>query len=484
MGVLTGLEPAKVYGFFEEICGIPHGSGNTKKISDYLVKFAASRGLRVIQDDSNNVIIFKKASPGYEESETVIIQGHMDMVCEKSDGVEIDFEHDGLKLKIVDGKVVADGTTLGADDGIAVAYALAILDSDDIPHPALEVVITVDEEIGMLGASAIATKELKGKTMLNLDTEDEGYLLVSCAGGATVNCTLSAKQQDVYGYMVNVKVSGLVGGHSGIEIHRGRANANQLMGRLLYQAVSNFDVYISDIAGGLKDNAIPRSANCNLLIGEDQDVYEFSEKIQNYADLIVNEIKHTDPDASITLECSPIADIYLAYSLEDTRRIVTALYTLPGGVQRMSQNIPGLVQTSLNMGILGDYGNKVVMSFSVRSSVSTEKEELISRIKCTIDSLKGSVSVEGSYPAWEYKEDSKLRDLMIDIYKKQYGEEPVVYAVHAGVECGIFGEKIPGLDCVSFGPELTDIHTPKEAMDIASVERTWKYLLEVLKCLK
>lgn len=267
MRVLENLQPAKVFEYFEEICAIPHGSGNTKKISDYLVKFAVSHNLRVIQDDSNNVIIFKPASAGYEAAEPVIIQGHMDMVCEKADGVDIDFTREGLRLKVQDGKVIAEGTTLGADDGIAVAYALAVLDSDDIAHPALEVVITVDEEIGMLGASAIDTKVLKGKTMLNLDTEDEGYLLVSCAGGATVNCTLAGKQQDVYGYSVSIKVSGLTGGHSGIEIHRGRANANQVMGRILYQAVSDYDVYISDIAGGLKDNAIPRSCECNLIIG-------------------------------------------------------------------------------------------------------------------------------------------------------------------------------------------------------------------------
>lgn len=484
MRVLENLQPSKVFEYFEEICAIPHGSGNTKKISDYLVKFAVSHNLRVIQDDSNNVIIFKPASVGYEAAEPVIIQGHMDMVCEKADGVDIDFTREGLRLKVQDGKVIAQGTTLGADDGIAVAYALAVLDSDDIAHPALEVVITVDEEIGMLGASAIDTKVLKGKTMLNLDTEDEGYLLVSCAGGATVNCTLAGKQQDVYGYSVCIKVSGLTGGHSGIEIHRGRANANQVMGRILYQAISDYDVYISDIAGGLKDNAIPRSCECNLIIGEDQDVYEFSEKLQRYADIVAGEIKLSDPEASITVDCSPVADIYLAYNLADTKRIITGLYTLPGGVQKMSQVIPGLVQTSLNMGILKNYNDKVVMSFSVRSSVASEKEELISRIKCVISSLNGSVNVEGSYPAWEYKEDSKLRDLMIDIYKEQYGKEPVVYAVHAGVECGIFADKIEGLDCVSFGPELTDIHTPDEAMDIASVERTWQILVTLLKKLK
>ncbi len=484
MRVLDNIQPTKVFEYFEEICAIPHGSGNTKKISDYLVKFAVSHGLRVIQDDSNNVIIFKPATAGYEASEPVIIQGHMDMVCEKADGVEIDFKSEGLRLEVSDGKVIAKGTTLGADDGIAVAYALAILDSSDIEHPALEIVITVDEEIGMLGATALDTKVLKGKTMLNLDTEDEGYLLVSCAGGATVNCTLAGKQQDVYGYSVNIRVSGFTGGHSGIEIHRGRANANQVMGRILYQAISDYDVYISDIAGGLKDNAIPRSCECNLIIGEDQDVYEFSEKLQSYADCIVGEIKLSDPDACISVDCSPVADIYLAYNLDDTKRIITGLYTLPGGVQKMSQAIPGLVQTSLNMGILENHNDKVVMSFSVRSSVASEKEELISRIRCLIDSLNGSVTVDGSYPAWEYKEESVLRELMIDIYREQYGSEPIVYAVHAGVECGIFADKIEGLDCVSFGPELTDIHTPYEAMDIASVERTWQLLKTVLKRLK
>lgn len=483
MRVLKDLEPLKVFEYFEEICNIPHGSGNTKRISDYLVRFALDHKLRCIQDDSGNVVIFKKASPGYESKEPVIIQGHMDMVCEKEDDVVIDFDKEGLRLTVSDGIVKAKGTTLGADDGIAVAYALALLDSDSIEHPPLEVVITVDEEIGMLGASAFDAGVLHGKTMLNLDTEDEGYLLVSCAGGATVNCTVSAKQKNIYGYSINISVSGLVGGHSGIEIHKGRASANQIMGRLLYKAVSEFDIYLSDIAGGLKDNAIPRSCSCNLILGEDQDVYAFSEGLQAYADVIKKEISITDPDALIEIECSPIADIYLAYDIADTKRIITALYTLPGGVQKMSQNIPGLVQTSLNMGILKNLGDKVVMSFSARSSVASEKDELVSRIRCVMDAVSGSVSLEGEYPAWEYKEESRLRDLMIDIFKKQYEKEPIVYAVHAGVECGIFADKIPGLDCVSFGPELKDIHTPKETMDIASVQRVWKYLLEVLRSL-
>lgn len=483
MRVLKDLEPLKVFEYFEEICNIPHGSGNTKRISDYLVRFALDHKLRCIQDDSGNVVIFKKASPGYESKEPVIIQGHMDMVCEKEDDVVIDFDKEGLRLTVSDGIVKAKGTTLGADDGIAVAYALALLDSDSIEHPPLEVVITVDEEIGMLGASAFDAGVLHGKTMLNLDTEDEGYLLVSCAGGATVNCTVSAKQKNIYGYSINISVSGLLGGHSGIEIHKGRASANQIMGRLLYKAISEFDIYLSDIAGGLKDNAIPRSCSCNLILGEDQDVYAFNESLQAYADMIKKEISITDPDALIEIECSPIADIYLAYDIADTKRITTALYVLPGGVQKMSQNIPGLVQTSLNMGILKNLGDKVVMSFSARSSVASEKDELVSRIRCVMDALSGSVSIEGEYPAWEYKEESRLRDLMIDIFKKQYEKEPIVYAVHAGVECGIFADKIPGLDCVSFGPELKDIHTPKETMDIASVQRVWKYLLEVLRSL-
>lgn len=484
MNVLKDLQPAKVFGYFEEICNIPHGSGNTKKMSDYLVRFALDHKLRCIQDDLGNVVIYKKASLGYENASPVIIQGHMDMVCEKDDLTTIDFEKDGLRL-VIDGDVVrADGTTLGADDGIAVAYALAILDSEEIEHPALEVVITVDEEIGMLGASAFDAKVLRGKTMLNLDTEDEGYLLVSCAGGATVDCTISAKQKDIYGYSINISVAGLTGGHSGIEIHKGRASANRIMGRLLYKSCSEFDVYISDIAGGLKDNAIPRSCTCNLIIGEDQDVYAFSEALQSYAEVIKKEVMLTDPETVISIDCSPLADIYLAYDLVDTKRIITALYTLPGGVQSMSQNIPGLVQTSLNMGILKNYGDKVVMSFSARSSVASEKDELISRIRCVIDSLNGSVSVVGDYPAWEYKSESKLRDMMTEIFKEQYGKEPIVYAVHAGVECGIFADKIPELDCVSFGPELKAIHTPKETMDIASVQRVWRYILEVLKRLK
>lgn len=478
------LSPAPVFKYFEEMAKIPHGSGNTKKISDYLVDFAVAHGLKYIQDDSNNVVIFKDGSVGYENSAPVIIQGHMDMVCEKEPDCDIDFDNDGLELYIDGAYLKAKGTTLGADDGIAVAMALAVLEDNEIPHPPIEAVFTVDEEIGMLGATAFDASVLRGRTMLNLDTEDEGQLLVSCAGGVTATCGLKTNKVKMTGYETVVTIDGLTGGHSGIEIHRNRANSNQLMGRLLYSLMYDYDIYIADINGGLKDNAIPRKTMARLIVPEDTDLISFDKDVKELLSVYRWEYENTDPDMDILCEVTLAAEEYECLDKESTKKVITALYTLPGGVQKMSQDIEGLVQTSLNMGILKMTDDVVIMSYSVRSSKAAEKVELLTRMECLIKYLGGVVSLDGDYPAWEYKKESPLRDLMIDIFKEQYKREPIVYAVHAGVECGIFADKLPGLDCVSFGPELKDIHTTSERMDIMSVQRTYDYLLEILKRLK
>ena len=479
MAILSGIEPGAVFRYFEEICQIPHGSGNTKQISDYCVRFAKEHGLNYIQDSSNNVIIFKNGTAGYEQSEPVMIQGHLDMVCEKALACTIDFEKDGLTLRVDDGIVSAVGTTLGGDDGIAVAMALAILDADDIPHPPLEVVLTVDEEIGMLGAADLDCSPLNARMMLNLDSEDEGVLLVSCAGGVSAVCRLPISREEVTGTELTLKLSGLTGGHSGVEIDKGRANANQLLGRALNELGKAVSYKLIWAAGGLKDNAIPRESSAKLVVAAD-DVLAVKAFVSEYNEIFKAEYRASDPELSLTLSVGEEGS-FGAVDRDSQKRMICALVNMPGGIQRMSLDIPGLVQTSLNMGILTTEDNEIIMSFAVRSSVGTEKNELVSRLASLTGMLGGTIELHGDYPAWEYKPDSRLRSLMIEIFEEQYGKKPAVEAIHAGVECGLFAGKLPGLDCVSMGPDMKDIHTPKERMNVASVQRTWKYVLEILR---
>lgn len=483
MSVLANLEPIPVFHYFEEICAIPHGSGNTKQISDYLVAFAQAHSLRYLQDSSNNVIIFKPATAGYEASPTVMLQGHMDMVCEKTPDCDINFETDGLRLKLENGIVSAEGTTLGGDDGIALAYALAILAADDIPHPALEAVFTVDEEIGLLGAAAIDCSPLKSRYMLNLDSEEEGYLLVSCAGGATVTCHLPIERYPVTGQLVDLTVCGLLGGHSGTEIDKARGNANVLLGRLLHELDTELDYDLVSVNGGTKDNAIPRRSTAQLVINPEE-VDDLTDFVTRWTTILQNEFRISDPNVTIELIFGAQEGEFSALAESDKCRVVSALVLLPQGIQRMSSDIQGLVQTSLNMGILKTSAEEVSAGYSARSSVGSEKDELIHRMTLLMGVLGGTIDVKGAYPAWEYRQNSPLRDLMVQVYTEQYGTAPVVNALHAGVECGLFSSKMPDLDCVSFGPDMKDIHTSEEQLDAHSCKRVWDYTLEVLKRLK
>ena len=475
---LAGLKPVAVFGFFEQICAIPHGSRNTKAISDYLVAFAKDRGLRYIQDEANNVIIFQEGTCGYENHEPVILQGHMDMVCEKDPSCPLDMETDGLDVTHDGRFVFAKGTTLGGDNGIAVAYALALLDDTTIPHPPLEVVLTADEEIGMLGAAAIDLSQLKGRLLLNMDSEDEGVFTVSCAGGATATISMEAPRRAVYGPCVRLAVDGLQGGHSGAEIHKNRANANKVMGEFLSRIQKIMPLCLTSFAGGSKGNAIPRSCQANVVaMGIDL------ERINGIAEALQAEVReqYNEPEATVqAFDLDALGGN--ALPTEVTAKIIGLLCSLPNGVQAMSKEMPGLVQTSLNMGI-AKLGNAMTMTFSVRSSVNREKEELLGKLQELASFYDASFSQMGKYPAWEYKADSKLRNVMVETYTRMYGREPEVLALHAGLECGLLGEKIPGLDCVSIGPQMQDIHTSREKLDIASTERTWEFLLEILKAL-
>ncbi len=475
---LAGLNPASVFAYFEEICAIPHGSRNTKAISDYLVNFARERNLRYIQDEVNNVIIFQDGTCGYEDHEPVILQGHMDMVCEKDASCPLNMETDGLDVMHDGTYVFAKGTTLGADNGIAVAYALALLDDTSIPHPPLEVVITVDEEIGLLGAAAIDLSSLKGRLLLNLDSEDEGVFTVSCAGGATATISMDAPRRAVYGPCIRLVVDGLQGGHSGAEIHKNRANANKVMGEFLSRIQMIMPLCLTSFAGGSKDNAIPRSCQANAVaMGINL------ERINGIAETLQAEVRaqYDEPEAIVqAFDLDALGGN--ALSTELTAKVIGLLCSVPNGVQAMSEEMPGLVQTSLNMGI-AKLGNAMKMTFSVRSSVDHEKQALLDKLQELAKFYDGSYSQMGEYPAWEYKADSKLRNVMVDTYVRMYGKEPEVLAIHAGLECGLLGEKIPGLDCVSIGPQMYDIHTSREKLSIASTQRTWEFLLEVLKAL-
>lgn len=480
MGVLSDLEPKAVFGFFEEITSIPHGSGNVERLSDYLAAFAAERGLSVIQDDRKNIIIVKDAAPGYEEEPPVIIQGHMDMVAVKKSDCPIDMEREGLKVAVDGDRIYAEGTSLGGDDGIAVAYALALLDSDSLSHPRLEVVITVDEEVGMDGARAIDLSMLKGNRLLNLDSEEEGIFLTSCAGGARVKCRLRYQRERGTGVLCNITLGGLLGGHSGGEIHKERGNSNCLFGRLLWKLAERLPVRLVQVKGGLADNAIPRETRAMLLLPDWECHDDFSEIMVEAAAQMQDELAVRDPDFELKWNCTYMSDYFMALSVEDTRRAAAFLAAVPNGVQAMSAELAGLVETSLNLGILESRPDELVAQFSVRSSVESAKNALIGKLTAIAGLAGGSVTVEGDYPGWKYRIDSPLREKMIRVYKEMYGHAPRVEAIHAGLECGILGSKIPDLDCVSIGPDMWDIHTTEETLSIASVRRVWEYLVELL----
>ena len=474
---LAGLEPASVMGYFEKLCSIPHGSGNTKMISDYLVSFAKEHELKYIQDELNNVILFGPASAGYEDHEPVILQGHMDMVCEKDADCAIDFATDGLDVTHDGEWIFAKGTTLGGDDGIAVAYALALLADRSIPHPPLEVIITVDEETGMYGAVGIDLSELKGKRMINMDSEEEGIFTVSCAGGARANIHLPVSRHAVYGPCIRLTVDGLAGGHSGVEIHKNRANANKVMGEFLSQIKSKMPLCLTALSGGSKDNAIPRSCTASLVaMGMDlEPINDIAAKLQEKI-----RAEYDEPEAVVSADNIEALGGN-ALSTQDTDKVIGLLCAAPNGVQAMCADMPGLVQTSLNLGIAKLEADGFAMTFSVRSSVKQEKLELLQKLHDLANLYDCAMEEKGHYPAWEYKTDSALRILMVDKYRQMFGQEPEVVSIHAGLECGLFGEKIPGLDSVSIGPDMQDIHTSRERLNIASVERMWKYLLELLK---
>ncbi len=456
----------KVFEIFRKFSKIPHGSGNTKQISDYLVNFAKERNLEHYQDELNNVIIIKEAGNGFEAAPPVIIQGHMDMVCAKDHDCTKDMEKEGIDIETDGEYMYAKGTTLGGDDGIAVAYALALLDSDEA-YPRLEVVITVDEEIGLLGASFIDLSMLKGKTMLNIDSEAEGIFTAGCAGGLRTDCTFDIVRECTDKDTYKITLNGLMGGHSGIDINKGRLNANKVMGEILS---SIKDLRIVSVNGGSADNVI--TSSCVAVVKADE------------VDALHIELKYKDIEPNIKIEIEKLDCDCKAFDQKSTEKLIDVINEMPNGVQDMHTDIEGLVKTSLNMGIVKTDDDSFSVSFSIRSSADADKYALTNKVKKITESYGGTAEVQGDYCGWDYKKDSGLRELMCDIYRKQYGKEPVIDIIHAGLECGIISSKIKNLDCISIGPDLYDIHTPKERLDMKSAERVWNFVKSILKEVK
>lgn len=480
--ITAGLKPEKVFRYFEQLSQIPRGSHNEKEVSDFLYHFGQSLGLDCIQDDIMNVIIKKPGTAGYENAPTVILQGHMDMVCEKNADTVHDFTTDPLKLFIDGDLLKADGTTLGADNGIAVAYAMALLDANDIKHPPLEVIITVEEETGMGGVIGFKKENVTGKIMINIDSEEEGVFFASCAGGVRANIHLPVERKAFEGTAYEIMIKDLKGGHSGLNIKDGRGNAIKLLGRLLNELEMPYDLI--EIFGGSKPNAIPREATAVIACTSFDALKSQIEALENKYN---NELIQTD---HLKIEIKESSERKEAYTDALKTKIVQGLVMFPCGIQTMSFAIEGLVESSLNIGVLSEKSGSIVFESAIRSSVRSLKYEILKRVETLATLLDGTVETISDYPEWAYNNNSKLQELFKRVYKETTGKEAEIAAIHAGLECGFFAEKLTDvgdgsdLDMISLGPDMANVHTPYEQLSISSVERTWEFLKQVLAAIK
>ena len=474
--VLKDLNPSLVFKYFEEISQIPRGSGNEKEISNFLYKFAKDLGLEVIQDEHLNILIRKPATEGYENCPGVILQGHMDMVCEKNKDSDHDFEKDPIDLRIIDDMIYANDTTLGADNGIAVAMGLAVLASNDLAHPSLEVLITSNEEAGMTGANGLDGGILKGKYIINLDSEEEGYLLVSCAGGnrAYVTLPLTYKSVDENKQALLVEVKGLLGGHSGMDIVKQRANSNVVMGRILNLLDIDYDLV--EVNGGSKNNAIPRECEAKVVVDKNQ-VDALKASVSRIEEILKHEFSTTDPGLKVIVE-ETTADKALADDCKS--KALLLLNLIPNGIQTQSMDIEGLVESSTNLGVVKTSEDKMSFESAVRSSVATLRENINNKTKLLADSVGANFENTDGYPAWEYVKNSKLEHICVDVYEKLTGKKPIITAIHAGLECGLLLDKMNGAEAISMGPDMFEVHTPNEHLSIPSVKNVYEFLLEVL----
>ena len=475
--VVQGYEPQHVFEIFEDICAIPHGSGNESGVADYIESYARERGLFCLRDELNNVFIRKDATAGYENVPAILFQGHTDMVCEKNADSTHDFLRDGLKLTVKDGKYLwADGTTLGGDDGIAVAMMLALLDKD--AHPTLEMLFTVEEETGLAGASGFDCSPVSAKRMINLDSEEEWQITAGCAGGKRTEVTFTLDRSDVCEdeSVLKISLKGLAGGHSGVDINTGKSNAIVLMARLLSAANAKAPIRLISIEGGGKDNAIARECFASFAVKADKDaayaiaseVIEIKKELSSDDEGFVVNIDYVEPSCG-------------AISVEATEKILSFLTCVRTGVLKMSNDIKGLVEFSRNLGVAKTESDKIIMTLSTRSSLEAQLDLSIRELNALSSLSGGECRHYARYPGWEYQPNSPLRELYLAAYKKRFGSDLVVGVIHAGLECGILSSKMPGMDIISIGPNMFDIHSPDEHLDLESVKNVWEVVCDVVE---
>lgn len=480
MSVIENLEPKDVWKHFDEICKIPHCSKHEEKIREYVVDFAKKHGLKYKTDKIDNVVISKSASSGMENKPTVILQSHMDMVCEKNSDIDFDFSKDPINLKLKGDILTADGTTLGADNGIGLAISLAILEDKSLSHGPLEVLFTVDEETGLTGAFAMESDMLTGSILLNLDSEDFGVITVGCAGGGESQISLPLKMQPINGSLesMNVKISGLRGGHSGVDIHEQRGNAVKLLTRMLWRAKDDYKFYITEIKGGDKHNAIPREAFAKISVDKSKKD-GFITTLKNEEKKIQVEIKPIDPKFKLDVE--PIDKLKTTLNNDSQAKLLNLLHSLPHGVDKYSYDIPDLVETSTNLATVAIKENNAAIGLSTRSSIKTALQDFRDRIHAVAELSGASVKEDKPYPGWKPNLNSKILETSKTIFKNMYNQEPKVEAIHAGLECGIIGEKFPGMDMISIGPTIKYPHSPDEQVHVSTVNKFYKYVLKILE---
>lgn len=478
MGILSHLQPERVFYYFEEISKIPRESYHEKEISDYLVRFAKERNLEVYQDSAYNVIIRKKASPAYENSKGVILQGHMDMVCEKEEGSQHDFQKDPLQLRIEGNYIKATDTTLGADNGIAIAMGLAILEDEDAKHPALELLVTTSEEIDLGGAMALEAGKLKGSYLINIDSEEEGFVTVGSAGGECIRIELPMEKINIRSpFAYRIKIQNFLGGHSGVEIHKQRGNANKAMVEVLDLLKERVDFHLMDVSGGRKDNAIPRAAEA-LIASE--------EKIEDSLREVLAEVKamYQEFETQVDLGFEEIINDYEAFSEDSFYKYINLMEEIPTGVYTWMKDYPDIVEASDNLAIVKVEEDILQVQVSLRSSDPEVLERLKQHLANIALKYGASYEFHSAYPAWKYRRDSVLREKALEIWKEMTGKEMEVAIIHAGLECGAIAQTYPDLDFISIGPNLYDVHTPEEKLDIASTAKIYQYLQALLASLK
>lgn len=473
------LKPAGVFHFFEEICQIPRPSKHEEKMIEYLVNFGKQYNLKTSVDKTGNVVIAKAATKGYENLKPIILQSHMDMVCDKLSTVEHDFFKDPIQTHIDGEWLRTNGTTMGADDGIGDATQLAILADDTIEHGPLECLFTRDEETGLTGAFGIEEGFIHGEILLNLDSEEEGLLYIGCAGGVDSVGDFTYSEIDIpkdY-YFCRIDVNGLIGGHSGGDIHLGRANANKILGRFLSASLTKYDMYLCEIDGGKLRNAIPAYAHAVVAIPE-EDKHNLRADLNIFETIVQSEFQVSDPNLAMQMEtASPYPK---AIDRKTTKQILQTLYAIPHGVFAMSQEVPGLVETSTNMASIKMNDGHIIFNTSQRSSIDSCKENIATMVRTVLEMGGATVSHSDGYPGWKPNIHSPILEIAVNSYKRLFNVDPQVLAIHAGLECGLFLKKYPSLDMISFGPSLLNVHTPTECLHIPSVERFWKHLIDIL----